>query len=183
MSDVLPSENKGIVSRLIPFSLTAGIVLLDQLTKLLVVAFIPLYKPIDIIGDFLMLRHVRNTAVLFGMGSGLPALIKQILFLIIPLIVITVLIIFIIRAKDLKPLQRWILCAIAGGGLGNLMDRIFRPKGVVDFIDVKFFGIFGLDRWPTFNVADSTIVVSIILLIIVMIVEEVKTAKKGKPHE
>ena len=49
---------------------------------------------------------------------------------------------------------------------GNIIDRIFRPQGVVDFIDVKFFGIFGLERWPTFNVADASIVVCGIILIV-----------------
>ena len=38
---------------------------------------------------------------------------------------------------------------IVGGGLGNLVDRFFRKEGVVDFIDVKFYGLFGLERWPT----------------------------------
>ena len=54
----------------------------------------------------------------------------------------------------------------AFGGLGNYVDRIFRPAGVVDFLDFKFFGIFGLERWPTFNVADATVVVTGILLFI-----------------
>jgi signal peptidase II len=51
------------------------------------------------------------------------------------------------------------VAGIIGGGVGNLIDRVFRPEGVVDFIDVRFFGLFGLDRWPTFNVADSSVVV------------------------
>lgn len=55
---------------------------------------------------------------------------------------------------------------ILGGGVGNIIDRIFRPLGVVDFIDVRFYGLFGLERWPTFNIADSAIVVGGILLII-----------------
>ena len=46
------------------------------------------------------------------------------------------------------------------------MDRIFRPLGVVDFIDVEFYGLFGLDRWPTFNVADAALSVSVIVLIL-----------------
>ena len=46
------------------------------------------------------------------------------------------------------------------------MDRLFRVRGVVDFIDVKFYGLLGFDRWPTFNLADSTVVVAGILLIV-----------------
>jgi signal peptidase II len=64
---------------------------------------------------------------------------------------------------------------ILGGGLGNLADRIFRPAGVVDFIDVKFFGIFGFERWPTFNIADSAIVVCGILLLFTMLFQKAGT--------
>jgi signal peptidase II len=63
---------------------------------------------------------------------------------------------------------------IIGGGFGNLIDRFFRPDGVVDFIDVKFYGLFGLERWPTFNVADSAVVVCGSLLFISMLFFSVK---------
>jgi signal peptidase II len=184
VSDIPENTKKeSILHKLLPFSLTAGIILFDQVTKLLVVIFMPLYKTIPIAGDLIMLRHVRNTAIAFGLGQTLPEEIKQILFLLLPIIVIVFLIVFIFRAKDLEPVQRWTLCAIVGGGVGNIIDRIFRPMGVVDFIDVKFFGIFGLERWPTFNVADSTIVVGICILIISMIITEIKLRKKGVPDE
>jgi signal peptidase II len=184
VSDRAESKKKeSILPKLIPFSITIGIILLDQVTKLLIVLFIPLYKSIRVVGDLLILRHVRNTAIAFGMGQALPPEVKQILFLFLPVAVIVFLIIFIFRAKDLGPVQRWTLCAIVGGGLGNIIDRIFRPMGVVDFIDMKFFGIFGLQRWPTYNVADSTIVVGIFILIISMTIAEIKLRKKGAPDE
>ena len=66
------------------------------------------------------------------------------------------------------------MAGIIGGGFGNLIDRIFRPAGVVDFIDVRFYGIFGLERWPTFNVADASVVVAGILLIVSFILEKDK---------
>ena len=184
MSEIVEMKKKeSIVPKLIPFSIALGIVLLDQITKLLVVIFIPFSKPIKLLGDFIVLRHIRNTAIAFGLGGNFSPEVKQILFLILPLLVIVFLIIFIFRAKDLKPLQRWTLCAIVGGGMGNIIDRITRPRGVVDFVDVKFFGIFGLERWPTFNVADSTIVVGIFILIISMIILEIKLRQKGVPNE
>lgn len=176
-------KKEHFLTKIIPFSITLGIIILDQLTKLLVVTYLPLYKTVKVIGDLIQLRHVRNTAVAFGIGRNFPMEMKQVLFLILPLIVIIFLIIFIIRAKELNTFQRWTLCAIVGGGSGNLIDRIFRVKGVVDFIDVKFFGIFGFERWPTFNVADSTIVVGISILIISMIFMELKLRKKGAHNE
>lgn len=184
MSDTIETKKKeSIIPKLIPFSLTLGIILLDQLTKLLVVIFMPIYKSIRVAGDLIILRHVRNTAIAFGLGSNFSPEVKQVLFLILPLIVIIFLFIFIFRANDLRPHQRWVLCAIVGGGIGNIIDRISRPQGVVDFVDIKFFGIFGLKRWPTFNLADTTIVVGICILIISMIVTEINLRKKGVPNE
>ena len=69
---------------------------------------------------------------------------------------------------------------IIGGGIGNLIDRIFRAEGVVDFIDVKFYGLFGMERWPTFNVADSAVVVCGILLIVSFIAMTIKDIKSKK---
>lgn len=184
MSDITENKKKeSIIPKLIPFSITFVIILLDHITKLLVVIFLPLYKSIRVVGDIIMLRHVRNTAIAFGLGSNFPPEVKQVLFLILPLLVIVFLIIFIFKAKDLLPAQRWTLCAITGGGMGNIIDRIFRPQGVIDFIDVKFFGIFGLQRWPTFNLADSTIVVGIGILMISMIIAEINLRKKGTTNE
>ena len=70
----------------------------------------------------------------------------------------------VFKNKDFNQVQNWAIMGIVGGGLGNIIDRIFRSKGVVDFIDVKFYGLFGLQRWPTFNVADAVVVVCGIML-------------------
>ena len=72
------------------------------------------------------------------------------------------------------------ICGVIGGGLGNIFDRFFRPEGVVDFIDVKFFGLFGMERFPTFNVADSFVMVCAILLVISVITNIVRDEKKKK---
>ena len=71
-----------------------------------------------------------------------------------------------------------VLAGILGGGMGNLIDRIFRQLRVVDWMSVKFYGLFGLERFPTWNVGDGCVVVSVILLLITMIVDEVKNSKK-----
>ena len=61
-----------------------------------------------------------------------------------------------------------------GGGLANMVDRVFRPQGVVDFVDVKFYGLFGMERYPTFNVADSSVVVGGILLLVTFLGAELR---------
>jgi signal peptidase II len=73
------------------------------------------------------------------------------------------------------------VAGIIGGGIGNIIDRIFRPAGVVDFISVKFYGILGMERWPTFNIADSSVVVCCLLLLVTILFgpkEQVKTEKE-----
>jgi signal peptidase II len=51
-----------------------------------------------------------------------------------------------------------------------VIDRIFRPQGVVDFLSFKFYGLFGYERWPTFNLADASVVVCAVLLVVSTII-------------
>ena len=99
------------------------------------------------------------------------------LFLVLIGAVLVLVMLYYFRGRGITQGQRWLLAAILGGGLGNYVDRLAQPHGVVDFIDVKFFGLLGLQRWPTFNVADATTVVAGILLVISMIVMEAKERK------
>ena len=120
----------------------------------------------NVFGDLLRIVHVANTGVAFSLGDSMPIALRRILFGIVPLIVIILVIVIYFRNNEFNSLQRWAICGIIGGGIGNIIDRFFRAEGVVDFIDVKFFGIFGLERWPTFNVADAAVVVCGIILVI-----------------
>ena len=152
--------------------MTAFVILADQLTKALVVRYIPVFSlfkegcVIPVAGDIVRLIHVRNKAVAFSVGSGLSDETRRLLFSFLPLAMIILVFVVYFRNNEFTALQRWSVCGILGGGLGNLIDRFFRPDGVVDFIDCCFFGIFGLERWPTFNVADSAVVVCGILFVL-----------------
>ena len=151
----------------LPFILTLGVVLIDQLTKWLVTVFIPMNGiGASFMDGFLRIIHARNTAIAFSIGTGMSQNFKMIFFSLLPLVILGLIAFYLFKTDTLTHLQRWAACGILGGGAGNLVDRIFRPLGVVDFIDVKFYGLFGLDRWPTFNIADSAIVVCGFLLVI-----------------
>lgn len=183
-----------LTKKLIPISLSLVAILLDQISKMIVVKTIPpltIFSDensiIPIFGDVLRLIHVRNPAVAFSMGASLPDNIRHILFSIIPLVVIILVYVIYFRNNEFTSLQRWSICGILGGGLGNLIDRFFRPDGVVDFIDFIWFGwkkspisFFKWDRWPTFNIADSFVVVCGILFIISFIISLKKEKKEGK---
>lgn len=164
--------------KLLPFILTGLVILADQITKAIIVALIPVYTVgANIFGDLLRIVHVANTGVAFSLGDSMPLAIRRILFAIIPLIVIILVIVVYFRNDEFNSVQRWSICGIIGGGIGNIIDRFFRPEGVVDFIDVKFFGIFGLERWPTFNVADAAVVVCGIILIVSFLITICKEKK------
>lgn len=151
--------------KLLPFGLTFLVVLLDQVSKLLIVSSVPQRTiGFSALGDFFRIIHARNPGIAFSLGRGLPDEARQILFILLPMAVLVVLVVYYFKSDEFSGFQRWTVAGILGGGIGNLIDRVFRPGGVVDFIDVKFYGIFGLERWPTFNIADSSVVVCGILL-------------------
>ncbi len=153
-----------------PFILTIVIVAIDQLSKYWVVTNIAIGTVFrSYFSDFLWIVHVRNSAIGFSVGDNLPMAAKKILFVLLPFILLVFLTIYSVRSKEISSLQRWIVCGILGGGLGNIIDRAFREEWVVDFISVKVFGLFGFERWPTFNIADASVVISAILLLITLI--------------
>ncbi len=162
-------------NKLKPLILTLIILLIDQISKLLIVSSIPIHTiGKSFFGGILRIIHTRNLAIAFSLGNSLPHGVRYVLFTILPIAILIGLLVYYLKADDFTNIQRWAVAGILGGGIGNLTDRVFRPLGVVDFIDVKFFGIFGLERWPTFNVADSMVVVSGILLLISFIFEDLK---------
>ena len=153
-------------SKFLPFSLTAVIVVFDQLVKVLIKSSLRIGEKVEIIDDFFWFWHVRNKGMAFSLGSGLPEGIRDILFLALPVAVLLFLLVFYFKSQQITGVQRWCFAAILGGGIGNLIDRFFRPQGVIDFISFKFYGILGFERYPTFNVADSTVVIAGIIMVL-----------------
>jgi len=167
--------------RYAPFLLTVAIVLADQLSKAWVVAVIPLGQVhASYLHDFLWICHVSNDAIGFSLGSTLPLVARQLLFILLPLVLIALMVAVLLRTKELSGLQRWLVAGIIGGGLGNIIDRIFRPDWVVDFISVKVYGLLGFERWPTFNIADSSVVVTGLLLMLTMLFMKKKAPVSGE---
>jgi len=161
----------------LPFSLTALIIALDQITKAYIVANWPAQNSFikDVFNnEILIIYHVRNKAIAFSLGDNIPDFLRFPLFVIIPIAVLGFLVWYYFVTKEFNRVQRWAIAGIIGGGIGNIIDRIFRTDGVVDFISVKFYGIFGMERWPTFNVADASVVVCSLLLLITMIAGQKK---------
>ena len=183
-------------------TLSLAVFLLDQLIKLIVVYKMPLSEShtavIQVLGDFLQIIHVRNEGALFSLGAHWPKILRIILFKVLPVLVIGWLAVVIsttpeqqarifhlknIPHEEFTAAGRWAASLIVGGGFGNIVDRVFRPEGVVDFLDFKFYGLFGLDRWPTFNIADASIVIGMVLLLYFSLFHNRKHKKKSKTHK
>jgi len=148
----------------LPFILTAAVVLVDQLSKILIVHMAGgggiLFS---LFGDFFRIILVYNTGAAFSIGADFAPVLHFFLLKVFPLILIIGFLPIYFKV-DFTLFERYLIAAVIGGGLGNLVDRFFRSEGVVDFIDVKFYGLFGFERWPTFNIADSVVVVSFSIL-------------------
>ena len=143
-------------------SIIAIVLVLDQLTKYLVEKQVRMYEIITIIPGFFNLTHVRNRGAAFGILSGVPGVWRSLFFITVTFVAIAV-----IAALIRKTHERLLVIAfalIAGGAVGNVIDRI-RYGEVVDFIQwyVKSY------YWPSFNVADSAISVGVALLAIDML--------------
>lgn len=142
------------------------VVLLDIVTKYLAVDFLmPQRMPHDVIGETVRLTLVYNPGAAFGLNVG-PA--SRWVFMIL-----TVGALFILRRlyQTTRPgdgLRLTSVALVCAGAIGNLIDRIRSPLGVVDFIDV---GI-GEHRWPTFNVADVAVSIGAFMLAWVLWHEE-----------
>ncbi|HEX5041064.1 MAG TPA: signal peptidase II [Candidatus Limnocylindria bacterium] len=143
-------------STLVLVSTAAVVYALDQLSKALVVSSLGLGESVDVVGDLLRIWHARNTGAAFSLLPGA-------FWLFVPVTVLAlVMIAYFHRAfRDRGPWIHVVLGLILGGSLGNLTDRL-RLGYVVDFVSV---GI-GDRRFPTFNVADSAVVVGIGLLVL-----------------
>ena len=131
-------------------------ILLDQLTKY--IAFIVLFKEkqVLIINHYLNFRPVWNDGISFGMLQGYGNL-GRILFIIIAISISSWIIIY---SRKLNIIGFVGYNMIAGGALGNVIDRLIHGK-VIDFIDVHYKEY----HWPTFNMADSFIFIGVLLFV------------------
>ena len=132
----------------------AGIVAADQITKALVLNYIPLYEQITVLPGVVGLTYVRNYGAAFSSFQGMQWLFALIF------LAFTVLVVWEYRKKSMPftKFERWCIAAIYGGGLGNMIDRL-RFGYVVDMIETKFID------FPVFNVADCFITCGCIALI------------------
>ena len=143
-------------------------VVLDQMTKELVLQHLQLGASVPVIKGFFNLVHVHNRGSAFGMFSGLSLDFVRVFFIITSSIVLAVLGYLWWRLPENQTLATLGYSLIMAGALGNLVDRVFRMGEVVDFLDFYW----GRYHWPAFNVADTMICVGAGFLVLVILREE-----------
>jgi signal peptidase II len=156
-SEVTAAPDTGTRQRRLPVvvaAIAAGVLGLDQATKAWAVSALTGRGPVDLVGSLLRLDLIRNSGAAFSFATGMTWIFT---------IVATAVAITIVRVSRKLGSVGWsvALGLLLGGALGNLSDRLFRAPGfavghVVDFLE--------LPHWPVFNVADSCIVSSALLI-------------------
>lgn len=137
--------------------LTTLVVVIDQVTKYFAKSLIG-KNNIVIIDKFLELTYLENRGAAFGILQG-----KSLLFVLITLSVIGYIIYFLYKHPNLKHITKVCLSFILAGAIGNLIDRVLNGY-VVDFIFVRFWGMYD---FPVFNIADIAVTTGVILLIFI----------------
>ena len=134
----------------------------DQATKAIVRATLDLGEAVPAVGPF-SIHHVRNSGILGGhlQGTAVPIAFASALGL-------AALVVYVLRRRNPGPLSVIGFGLLLGGGLGNLVDRVFRSPGPLQGHVVDVVSLFAPDGsvWPVFNLADSCIVSGGVLLVL-----------------
>jgi signal peptidase II len=133
-----------------------AILVADQATKAVVVSSLAVGERAELLGDVVQVWHAQNRGAAFSLFQG-----GTIIFLVVSVLSIGMVAYFYRSFRDRSPWLHLVLGIVLGGTLGNFTDRL-RQGYVTDWLSI---GI-GDTRWPTFNVADSSVVVGIGILVL-----------------
>ena len=137
-----------------------SVVVVDQITKLIILKALPLFHSVSIIPGFFNLTHIHNPGGAFGFLSNQSSGWHRLLFLFASSLAIGLVLYFYIKTPMT---QQWLsigFALVVGGAFGNLIDRIWMGK-VVDFLDFYVRNL----HWPAFNVADSAVSIGMLIFL------------------
>ncbi len=152
-------------------AIVAAIVGLDQLTKALTVANVPMHEHLGSVLGIFHITHTENSGAIWGILQG-----QTWLFVVIMVLFLAVLVVMIWRKWLTKKFEWICLAFIAGGGIGNMIDRLAYGK-VTDMIKFDFV------EFPVFNVADCFITVGCFALLIYILFFDRSKKKPSPPQE
>ena len=153
----LPLRDRRLTA--VTFGVAVFIVVLDQFTKYLAVTYLQNRPPVEVIGTWLQLTFLRNPGAAFSVGTSYTFIFTG--------IAIAVVVVIVRTSRNLGSLW-WAIAlgGLLGGATGNLLDRLFREPGflrgyVIDWI--------AFPNFPVFNIADSAIVCSSALMVLLAV--------------
>jgi signal peptidase II len=153
-------------------------VLVDQISKLIVVKTLPLYDSIVVIKGFFSFSHIQNRGAAWGMFSE-----SRWIFLTATAVALIVLPIILYKFRKVHVLFGTSMSLIIGGAIGNMIDRVFLGY-VVDFLEFTFID------FPVFNIADVCIVVGTFMMAAYILffdktlfVDKKKTSEKAEKEK
>ena len=149
----------------------------DQLTKYYISTNYSLHQSSDFIKGLIDIVYIHNEGAAWGMLSG-----KTWLLVCFTLVAIVFCGYFFVKYGKKSKLLLWGLVLVLSGGIGNLIDRVFRGGKVIDFLQFEFWPSF-----PVFNVADCAIVIGVGVLLLYFVIDtsndiKLKRTQKGKEN-
>lgn len=163
-------NKKGFPHRRLMLALAGGVALVDVATKEIArTRLVPEHFPREVIGDFLRLTLVYNPGAAFGLNVGTYS---RPIFTVLTIGALWILIRLYKSTAEGDRIRIAALGLVTGGALGNLINRLWSERSVVDFLDVGL----GSSRWPTFNFADVGVSVGAFLLAWVLWAEDRKVS-------
>jgi signal peptidase II len=135
-------------------SVFLSVLFLDQLTKHIITRTLSFSESVPVIGNIFHLTFVTNTGSAFGLFRGI-----NMFFILLTLAVCAAVVYQLIKLREKEKKTQFALAMLLGGAAGNLIDRIIHGH-VIDFLDFRI--------WPVFNIADSAITISVIILVILL---------------
>jgi len=139
----------------------------DQLTKYIVTSKLSLDESVHVVGSF-WIHHVRNSGIAFGLFSQATAVV-----IVLTAAALLWMLVFFARSGARHPILPVALGLVIGGSLSNLLDRV-RLGFVTDFLDLRW--------WPAFNLADSFIVVGVLILLGTLVLAE-REPRRRQPRD
>jgi len=132
----------------------------DQATKQMATSALGSTGPVSLAGDLVRFELAANPGAFLSLGAGLPAAARRLIFLVVVPLALALVALVFLRSRQLGAPQVLGLALLAGGGLGNWLDRLLHSGAVIDFVSL---GV-GALRTGIFNVADVAILAGALLL-------------------
>ncbi|MGE0633858.1 MAG: signal peptidase II [Pseudobdellovibrionaceae bacterium] len=158
------------------FAIVGFVIVIDQLVKIYVHTNFVLGESIVVIPHFFNLTYVRNFGAAFGVFAESHPTFREFFFLSVPPAALLFIVYLLRTVPDSDKWQIWALSAVAGGAIGNYIDRLLY-RYVIDFLDFHYDS-----KWsyPAFNIADMAIVTGVGILILLMAKESFAQKKQDQ---